>query len=116
MTPLTRRSFTGTPPRIVENLATQRNLTIQAALSTASRYIDLNAASTAYCNEIGPDASWKYNLNPNDYTHLNVSGSVVFGRIVSDLMAEKYKDLRVVTRKNETLTREIEEGVPARKL
>lgn len=52
-------------------------------------------------------------LNGTDHTHLNVLGSVVFGRMVSDLMADKYADIAAVTRENATLSDEIWGGVPA---
>ncbi|KAG9893935.1 SGNH hydrolase, partial [Aureobasidium melanogenum] len=82
VTSLTRRKYTNTTtPTIIQDLAVQRNLTSAAARKTHSRYIDLNIASTEYCNAIGPEAAWKYNLNPADYTHLNGWGSVVFGRM-----------------------------------
>ncbi|KAI5242692.1 esterase [Aureobasidium subglaciale] len=82
VTSLTRRKYnTATPPEIKQDLEVQRNLTLAAAQATRSRHIDLNIASTNYCNAIGPDAAWEYNLNPTDYTHLNVHGSVVFGRM-----------------------------------
>lgn len=115
VTPLTRRQFEGSPPRIIENLADQRNATIAVAESLHSRWIDLNKASEDYCNAIGPEASWKYNLDDtaNDTTHLNDWGSVVFGRIVSDLLVEKYEDIARWTRPNATLTIEIERGIPA---
>ncbi|THX03008.1 esterase [Aureobasidium pullulans] len=114
VTPLTRRNYAATsPPTIKQDLAIQRNITIQAAHTTRSRHIDLNIASTNYCNEIGPDAAWEYNLNPTDHTHLNVHGSVVFGRMVSDLMARQFGDIRAVTEKNSTLSREIWGGVAA---
>jgi len=115
VTPLTRRQFSGNPPRIIENLADQRNATIEVAESLHSRWIDLNKASEDYCNAIGPVASWKYNLDDtaNDTTHLNDWGSVVFGRIVSDLMVAKYDDIRYWTKPNRTLTLEIENGTPA---
>ena len=122
VTPLTRRGFSGDPPRVVENLADQRNATIAVAQSLKSRWIDLNNASTNYCNAIGPAASWVYNLedggnvtqlNGTDQTHLNAKGSVVFGRMVSDLMVEKYEDIKFWTRPNATLTYELEHGIPA---
>lgn len=113
VTPLTRRSFTGSPPRIVESLADQRNATIGVALQRNSRWIDLNAASEKYCNAIGPTASWTYNLNPDDHTHLNDWGSVVFGRLVSDLLIAKYDDIGEWTVPNKTLSRELKEGLPA---
>ena len=54
VTPLTRRSFSGDPPRIVESLSNETAATIAVAKSKHARYIDLNQASTEYCNEIGP--------------------------------------------------------------
>lgn len=113
VTPLTRRNFKGDPPKIDETLADQRNRTIEAALSADSRYIDLNRASIEYVNKIGPAASYKYNLKADDYTHLNLHGSVVFGRLVSDLLAAKYADIRAVTKRNETLSELLARGVPA---
>ncbi|KAH0287778.1 SGNH hydrolase [Aureobasidium namibiae CBS 147.97] len=114
VTSLTRRKYTNTtPPAIVQDLAVQRNLTVSAAQTTHSRYIDLNIASVDYCNAIGPEAAWKYNLNPTDYTHLDTRGSVVFGRLVSDLLVRRFGDIGAVTRGNGTLSREIREGVAA---
>lgn len=112
---LTRRSFNNTtnPPRVIENLANERNATITVAEELRTRWIDLNRASTDYVNAIGPEASWKYNWAPDDRTHLNEWGSVVFGRLVSDLLVEKYRDIEVWTKANETLSRQLREGVPA---
>jgi hypothetical protein len=113
VTSLTRRSFAGTPPRVVENLANERNATITVAESLGVRWIDLNRASTDYVNAIGPNASWAYNYLPDDRTHLNEWGSVVFGRLVSDLLVERYEDVAVWTRPNVTLSAKLREGVPA---
>jgi len=99
---------------VVENLAAERNATLAVAASLkGSRSIDLNRASTDYVNAIGPEASWGYNYLPDDRTHLNEWGSVVFGRLVSDLLVEKYRDIAVWTRGNETLSEALREGVPA---
>ncbi|OTA39433.1 hypothetical protein BTJ68_00579 [Hortaea werneckii EXF-2000] len=120
VTPLTRRSFSGDPPRIVESLSNETAATIAVANSKHARYIDLNRASTEYCNEIGPEACHVYNLNDGgeveklngeDNTHLNVWGSIVFGRMVSDLMVEKYWDIAFWTKPNVTMSWEIEHGV-----
>jgi len=113
VTPLTRRNFAGSPPRIIEDLAPQRNATIAVAQSLGSRWIDLNKASTDYCNAIGMADSWTYNLNDtlDDTTHLNDHGSVVFGRIVSDLMVEKYGDIGRWTLPNRTLSFDVENGI-----
>lgn len=37
----------------------------------------------------------------------------MFGRMVSDLMGREYADIRAVTEKNETLSKEIWSGVAA---
>ncbi|PPJ60097.1 hypothetical protein CBER1_03108 [Cercospora berteroae] len=118
VTPLTRRGFSGTPPRIVENLAAERNATIDIAKAKSSKYIDLNLASTTYCNAIGPEASWQYNLInatiDGDRTHLNDYGSVVFGRLVSDLLVDKYgKQFKEWTVKNQTLSALLAKGIAA---
>ena len=68
------------------------------------RFIDLNLASQTYVNAIGKDAASKYNLAANDWTHLNEWGGVVFARIVSDLLVEKFPELKTVTKSNETLS------------
>jgi hypothetical protein len=83
------------------------------AESLNTRWIDLNRASTDYVNVIGPNASWAYNYLPDDRTHLNEWGSVVFGRLVSDLLVEKYRDIAIWTSANETLSEALREGVPA---
>jgi len=124
VTPLTRRSYTNTTgyPLITEDLNQNRFTTIQAARATGSRFIDLNAASTAYCDEVGPAACYVYNLydnsgdvsllnGPSDRTHLNLWGSIVFGRMVSDLMAFKYDDIKDVTMSNQTMSDAIWNGV-----
>lgn len=114
MTSLTRRTFSGSPPRVIQDLANQRNATISVALGRKTKWIDLNIASTDYVNAIGSAASHKYNLIPSDNTHLNDWGSVVFGRMVSDLLVEKYSELfGKWTVKNETLSEAIKNGVPA---
>ncbi|TKA25072.1 hypothetical protein B0A50_06136 [Salinomyces thailandicus] len=122
VTPLTRRSFSGDPPRIVESLSNETLATMEVAEAKHARFIDLNSASTEYCNAIGPDACHVYNLEDggdveklsgSDNTHLNVWGSVVFGRMISDLMTAKYWDIRLWTKPNATLTWEIEHGIAA---
>jgi lysophospholipase L1-like esterase len=94
-------------------LANERNATIAVAEALGTRFIDLNRASTDYVNAIGPNASWAYNYLPDDRTHLNEWGSVVFARMVSDLLVEKYRDVAVWTRPNATLSAALREGVPA---
>lgn len=113
ITPLTRRSFSGSPPRINLSLANETRITREVAEENDIRWIDLNGASTAYCNAIGPEAAHGYNLVPEDNTHLNEHGSVVFGRMVSDLLVEKYGDIKFWTKPDRRISRKIENGVPA---
>lgn len=85
-TPLSRRNFNSTTGRVIEDLADQRNTTIAVANSIGVDYIDLNEASVNYLNAIGPNASATYNLSPSDFTHLNPTGSIVFGDMLSWLL------------------------------
>lgn len=111
VTPLTRRTFSN--GAVVENLSNERKATIDVAEGLGARFIDLNRASTDYCNAIGAAASDSYNLAQGDRTHLNSWGGVVFGRLVSDLMVEKFEDIREWTAPNATLSEQIRDGVQA---
>ncbi|KAH7115878.1 SGNH hydrolase-type esterase domain-containing protein [Dendryphion nanum] len=111
VTSLTRRNFKD--GKVVENLANERAATILVADTNSLRYIDLNLASKNYVNAIGKDESSKYNLASGDWTHLNEWGGVVFARIVSDLLVEKYPEFKAVTKSNATLSALIKQGKPA---
>jgi lysophospholipase L1-like esterase len=111
VTPLTRRTFKG--GAVVENLSNERTATIEVAEGLGARFIDLNRASTDYCNAIGSAASDSYNLAAGDRTHLNAWGGVVFGRLVSDLLVEKFEDVAAWTVPNVTLSEQIRDGVAA---
>lgn len=114
LTPLTRRNFNSSTGKVIENLSEQRAATISVAQTNDIKWIDLNLASMNYVNAIGKAAASKYNLASDDWTHLNEWGGVVFARIVSDLLVDKYAQLfRDVTKKNETLSALIEAGKPA---
>ncbi len=113
VTPLTRRIYNETTHRVIENLAAQRNITIAVAKEKKVHWIDLNRASENYCNAIGENATKPYDLYGTDTTHLSPWGAVVFSRIVSDLLVEKYPaEFDAVTVKNATMTKLIEEGKP----
>ncbi|RAK81566.1 SGNH hydrolase [Aspergillus fijiensis CBS 313.89] len=86
VTPISRRTFNSTTGTVIEDLATQRNITISVAESIAVDYIDLNEASTVYLDAIGATDAASYNRISTDYTHLNPVGSVVFGNMVSWLL------------------------------
>jgi lysophospholipase L1-like esterase len=113
LTPLTRRNFQS-DGKVLSNLSTERNATIGVAQANDIKWIDLNIASEKYVNTIGKSAASKYNLASDDWTHLNEWGGVVFARIVSDLLVEKYpKEFEEFTKKNETLSALIKAGKPA---
>uniref|UniRef100_L2FIA5 Gdsl-like lipase acylhydrolase n=1 Tax=Colletotrichum fructicola (strain Nara gc5) TaxID=1213859 RepID=L2FIA5_COLFN len=78
VTPLTRRSFS--------NGVVTNNLFVQA---------------------IGEDKAHSYNLKADDNTHLNAEGSVVFGRLVADLVLQKETQLASYFNANKTLSDEI---------
>lgn len=98
-------------PRIVENLADVVAGTKQAAEISGAAIIDLNAASTQYLNAIGPEDAWTYNLNPDDETHLNDVGSVVFGNLVAHLLDQELPKLRKWVRPERQIVQAIKEGV-----
>jgi hypothetical protein len=108
---LTRRNFNG--PKVTPNLANERAATISVAETNSIKFIDLNIASENYVNAIGKEAASKYNWGPSDWTHLNEWGGVVFGRLVSDLLIEKFPELQEVTKPNATLSALIREGKAA---
>ncbi|EKD16796.1 uncharacterized protein L3040_006298 [Drepanopeziza brunnea f. sp. 'multigermtubi'] len=113
ITPLTRRAFSG--GKVIENLADEANVVraAAAALGDRTRMIDLNLASTTYVNAIGNEAAQVYNMAASDKTHLNPWGTIVFGRLVSDLLVAKYPDLASITRPNATLSFQLANGIPA---
>ncbi|KAK8017307.1 Rhamnogalacturonan acetylesterase RhgT [Apiospora rasikravindrae] len=118
LTPLTRRSFpTNSSHHATDTLHNERLATIAAARNTTgtTTLLDLNAASLTYVNRIGRDAAHAYDLKEGDSTHLNDWGSVVFGRMVADLLLETEagKCLGPWIRPNATLSRAIRDGVPA---
>ncbi|KAK8001574.1 hypothetical protein PG991_013796 [Apiospora marii] len=120
LTPLTRRSFPADAPHDVKDtLHDERLATIAAAArdptGAATTLLDLNAASRTYVNRIGRDAAHAYNLKADDETHLDDWGSVVFGRMVADLLLKSMagKCLGPWIRPNATLSQAIRDGVPA---
>ena len=113
VTPLTRRSFSGRPERVTENLARERNATISVAQSTGTWFIDLNKASEDYVNAIGSGEADGYNFKEGDRTHLNPHGSVVFARMLADLLSTKYQQLAPAFKVNTSMSALISAGKPA---
>jgi lysophospholipase L1-like esterase len=114
VTPLSRRNYNATgEPTIILSLADQRAATIDAARNSHAAYIDLNSASTRYLNRIGPEKAYTYNLNPDDRTHLNVEGSIVFGGMVAELIEGVFAGLKKAgyVRVDPKLKRALDRGV-----
>lgn len=112
VTPISRRSFNSSGV-VIQDLSQQRTATIAAANSINVSYIDLNLASTKYLNSIGAADSATYNRIPTDYTHLNPTGSIVFGDLVSWLLTTTTvhgKDIADYTRPNSTVVSDIVSG------
>jgi len=84
LTSLTRRTFTG--DKVDDSLANVAEAAKKAAASTGVTLLDLNDVSRKYVQAIGSSNADKYNLAQGDRTHLNAAGTVVFGRIVADLI------------------------------
>ncbi|KAI1497859.1 SGNH hydrolase-type esterase domain-containing protein [Biscogniauxia marginata] len=113
---LTRRVFpSGEDHNATDSLHNERLAAIAAAKATNSTVIDLNAASLKYVNAIGKAAAWEYNWGDDkkDTTHLNDYGTVVFGRIVADLVIREKPYLSSWFTPNETLSYAIWNGLPA---
>lgn len=69
-----------------DSLHNERLATIAAGQNAGVRVLDLNLASLRYVEALGSADAQTYDLNPTDMTHLNDHGSVVFGRMVADLL------------------------------
>jgi len=85
VTPLSRRQFSN--GQVQPSLAKMRTNTIEAA-GDKIRWIDLNKESTAYYQKLGEKAAKTFALSDADATHLNPCGSLVFGRMVADLVLD----------------------------
>lgn len=112
MTPLARRNFES-EHNSTDSLHNERLHTIVAAAETNTLYLDLNKESLWYVDTIGEEASHTYNLHPDDNTHLNDYGSVVFGRMVADLLLKKVECLDSWIQPNKTMSHDIWAGLPA---
>ncbi|KAK7966458.1 uncharacterized protein PG986_000735 [Apiospora aurea] len=109
-------SLTHSPHNLTDTLHNERLATITASRNSTTTLLDLNAASLTYVDRIGSDAAHAYDLKAGDSTHLNDWGSVVFGRMVADLLlatAAGRECLGPWIRRNETLSQTIRDGVPA---
>lgn len=114
VTPLTRRAFTS-EHNATDSLHDQRLYTIAAADATNTTYLDLNKYSLEYVDAIGNTSAQAYDLGGYgaDTTHLNDYGSVVFGRLVADLLLQKLPELDAWFTPNETLSYDLANGIAA---
>ncbi|KAI1099663.1 carbohydrate esterase family 12 protein [Jackrogersella minutella] len=113
---LTRRVFpSGQDHNATDSLHNERLAAITAAETTNSSVIDLNAASLKYVNAIGKAAAYKFNYgdDKSDTTHLNEHGTVVFGRMMADLIGRGKSCLENYFTPNETLSNLIWNDLPS---
>ncbi|KAL2869124.1 rhamnogalacturonan acetylesterase [Aspergillus lucknowensis] len=86
-TSLSRRNFNDVGD-VVTDLSDVRNITIQAAAEAQALYADLNDHSRQWLNDIGEENAMTYNLEPDDHTHLNEAGGIVFAGLVGVLLKD----------------------------
>ncbi|KAL7629773.1 hypothetical protein AAE478_001296 [Parahypoxylon ruwenzoriense] len=113
---LTRRAFpSDSEHNATDSLHNERLAAIEAAKETHSTVIDLNAASLAYVNAIGKQASWEYNYGDDkkDTTHFNARGEAVFGRMVVDLVIRAKPSLKRWFTPNNNMSYAIWHNLPA---
>jgi lysophospholipase L1-like esterase len=110
VTSLSRRSY-GSDGKIKLNLADVVAATKEAATKSKADIIDLNAASTGYLNDIGEEKAHTYNLKPDDNTHLNAEGSVVFGNMVAMLLDDAVKGLEKYVKPVPSVQMAIQKGI-----
>jgi len=111
ITSLTRRTFfdNGT---IEDLLGPWADETILISQQLGTHLLDLHARSITYCEAIGPDPSHRLNRTPDDDTHLNSNGTIVFGRMVADLMEASFPgELPIIP--NPLLTFQEMNGIPS---
>ena len=65
-----------------------------------------------YINSIGDAQAQKFNLAPDDRTHLNDWGATVFARIIADLVVKEIPELEQYFQKNKTLSDALSAGLP----
>ncbi|TDL25647.1 SGNH hydrolase [Rickenella mellea] len=111
VTSLSRRNFfpNGT---INDALGPWADETILISQQEKTHLLDLHKASITYLQKIGQAAANRLSRTLNDTTHLNANGTIVFGRIVANLMNASYPNqLPIIA--NPTLTNQINKGIPS---
>ena len=99
---------------ISDSLKPYADAALALAKSAGVHSIDLHQASITYLQKIGPTAAHRLDLAKGDETHLNDNGSIVFGRMVADLINAAYPaEMAGVFKANKTLSTQIADGVPS---
>jgi lysophospholipase L1-like esterase len=111
LTSLTRRTFTN--GKLDDSLANVADAAKNAAAAVGVTMLDLNAASRKYVQAIGPSNADRYNLSKGDRTHLNSHGTVVFGRMVADLIVGWKSVLSTYITPDAKVSKKIAQGVYA---
>jgi lysophospholipase L1-like esterase len=111
LTSLTRRTFKN--GQLDDSLANVAEAAKKAATAVGVTLLDLNAASKKYVQAIGQSNADKYNLADGDRTHLNEHGTVVFGRMVADLIVGWKSPLSTYITPDAVLSEKITQGVYA---
>ncbi|CAK7212486.1 hypothetical protein SBRCBS47491_001481 [Sporothrix bragantina] len=83
----------------------------EAAQRAQCHFVDLNQASMDYCECIGPASAHSYNLHPDDNTHLNAEGGVVFGALMAQLLSWPFPEIGRHVQPDVDIIRAINEGV-----
>lgn len=113
VTSLSRRKYSSSTGLISPDLAGVVADTLSVASTLGDAYIDLNKASMAYLNAVGPVNGVKYNRIPTDYTHLNPAAGIVFGNMVAELILKSAVGSAVKSyiSPNATIVKDIAAGV-----
>ncbi|KAH6620879.1 SGNH hydrolase-type esterase domain-containing protein [Chaetomium sp. MPI-SDFR-AT-0129] len=109
LTSLSRRTFTD--GKLDDSLANVAQAAKKAAAAVGVTLLDLNDASKKYVQAIGPSNADKYNLSNGDRTHINAHGTVVFGRMVADLIIDWKPALSTYITPDAALSKKIAQGV-----
>lgn len=113
VTPLSRRNYHANGS-ISDTLQPWASYAVSAASSSSSASIDLWQHSVRYLSQIGERAARALDLVDGDHTHLNTHGSIVFGRMVADLLVRELGGaVGKVVRPDPALSAQIWSGVPS---
>jgi hypothetical protein len=83
---------------------------LEAAKNGGFLVINLNDESRRFVKAIGESGARQYNLKEGDNTHLNKHGSLVFGRMVADLILGVLPDLKEYFKADDRLSTAIKSG------